>query len=116
MARLQESVTKSSPGNLLASSASTNLAQNQCIQELEGQVNLLFSLASKKKASEPVHALNFGNESKTNPVSPSASEFQANSSSMPNRSSEMQDFKNEIIAAIQSGFKVGSGQTTRIKM
>ena len=108
LARLRDSVTKSSPGNSLAAAASTNFAQNQRIQELEGQVNLLFSLASKKKASEPVHALNFGHESKTNPFSSSTSEFQADSSSMPNRSSEMQDFKNEIIAAIQTGFRANN--------
>ena len=94
LARLRDSVSKTSVHDTPHMSPSI-APQEQRIKELEGQVNLLFSLANKSASSEFAHSNAVSTT--TNPVSASIHAI--------NPPDEMQAFKNDITAAIQTGIK-----------
>ena len=94
LARLRDSVSKTSACDTPQTSPSI-APQEQRIKELEGQVNLLFSLANKSASSEFAHS----HAVNTTP-NPASAPIHA-----INPLDEMQTFKNDIIAAIQTGIK-----------
>ena len=94
LAHLRDSVSKTSAYDTPQMSPSI-APQEQRIKELEGQVNLLFSLANKSASSEFAHS----HAVNTTP-NPASAPIHA-----INPLAEMQTFKNEIIAAIQTGIK-----------
>ena len=93
LARLRDSVSKTSAHTFPLAPPSVP-AQEQHIKELEGQVNLLFSLANKTPHQDvaQLDALSANNTS----VTPSQA---------ANPSSDFQGPRHEIIASIQTGFR-----------
>ena len=110
LARLRDAVSSNSGGRTSLPAAQSVL-QDQRIKELEGQVNLLISLAAQKKpltvSSPPVHALSF--EHSGLPVD-NANELHFASKTLPSQfdvdaPTLVTNLKNEIVAAIQGGFQ-----------
>ncbi len=110
LARLRDSVRKTSNASSALSVANP---QDQKIKELEGQINLLLSIAKQKNSapvSQPVQAFDPIVFNQQNQQTQQISEFQSMSEIA---SASMPDFKNEIIAAIQTGFSNAQSSTFR---
>ena len=97
LARLRDAVYKSSGPSLLATPSPSN--QDQRIKELEGQVNLLLSLATTSKSSNQPNLHAISSESIPKIGQPFQSSVDKSDQSAANQN--MQQFTSEIIAALQ---------------
>ena len=114
LARLRDSVSKT--GVSSSSLPASKTLQDQRIKELEGQVNLLLSLATEKKNQTPkspavqaVSAQKVVSRRSTNPFTPEEIAF-SESAVGPDPFQAMQT---EIIAAIQSGLSKAQNHSFR---
>ena len=112
LARLREAVFKNS-GVSNSLTVAQSVLQEQRIKELESHVNLLVSLAAQKKSDMSPHS-NFGNQNVNSGISSRNQSAQAVSQQQPVNisvldapvnSGNMKALKDEIVAAINTGFQ-----------